>query len=115
TLTTALRTAAASLMAARRLARRDSRVMALIGNGSQAEFQALAFAALGSVRELRLYDVDPAATAKLVANLRPWTGRLGLRVLACASTAEAVRGADIVTTVTADKLHATILADDMVA
>lgn len=115
TLTTALRTAAVSLMAARRLARPDSRVMALVGNGSQAEFQALAFAALGTVRELRLYDVDPAATAKLLANLRPWAEPLGLRMQPCASTAEAVRGADIVTTVTADKLHATILADAMVA
>ncbi|NNC09928.1 ornithine cyclodeaminase, partial [Corallococcus exiguus] len=55
TLTTALRTAAASAVAARRLARPDSRSMALIGNGSQAEFQALAFFGLLGVRELRLY------------------------------------------------------------
>ena len=46
TLLTALRTAATSAMAARRLARPDSRVMALIGAGSQAEFQALAFRAV---------------------------------------------------------------------
>ena len=42
TLTTALRTAAMSALAARRMARRDSRVMALIGNGAQSEFQAIA-------------------------------------------------------------------------
>jgi ornithine cyclodeaminase/alanine dehydrogenase-like protein (mu-crystallin family) len=43
TMTTALRTAAMSALAAKKLARPDSRVMALIGNGAQSEFQALAF------------------------------------------------------------------------
>ena len=43
TLTTALRTAATSALAAHWMARAGSRVMALIGNGSQSEFQAIAF------------------------------------------------------------------------
>src|SRR5690606_18461461 len=43
TLTTAMRTAAMSALAARCLARPDSRTMAMIGNGAQSEFQALAF------------------------------------------------------------------------
>jgi ornithine cyclodeaminase len=110
TLTTAIRTAATSALAARALARPGSRRMALIGNGAQAEFQAIAFRDLLGVRELRLFDVDPAATAKLVANLQ---GQ-GLDVTVHASTADAVRGADIVTTVTADKTNATILAPEMV-
>jgi ornithine cyclodeaminase len=113
TLTTALRTAATSAVAARWMARAGSRVMALIGNGAQAEFQAIAFHAMHGIRELRLYDVDPAATHKLQANL----ARLdleGLRVVRCSSTAEAVRGADIVTTVTADKRNATILTPGMI-
>lgn len=111
TLTTALRTAAMSAVAAQALARPDSRVMALIGNGAQAEFQALAFAHLLGIRELRLFDTDPAATDKLVANLRD----SGLTLTRCASTAKAVRGADIVTTVTADKTNATILTPEMLA
>lgn len=110
TLTTAMRTAATSVMAARLLARPAARSMALIGNGAQSEFQALAFHHLMGIEELRLFDVDPAATAKLVAHLR---GVPGLRVRSCASTAEAVRGADIVTTVTADKTNATILTPEM--
>lgn len=110
TLTTAIRTAATSVMAARLLARPAARSMALIGNGAQSEFQALAFHHLMGIEELRLFDVDPAATAKLVAHLR---GVPGLRVRSCASTAEAVRGADIVTTVTADKTNATILTPEM--
>ena len=42
------------------LARPDSRVMALIGNGAQSEFQAIAFHHLLGIREVRLYDVDAA-------------------------------------------------------
>src|ERR1700678_1738319 len=43
TFLTALRTAAMSALAARHMARPGARVMALIGNGAQSEFQALAF------------------------------------------------------------------------
>ena len=111
TLTTALRTAAMSALAAKYLARKNSRVMALIGNGAQSEFQALAFAHLVGIEELRLFDIDPAATQKVVKNL----SNQNLKITVCASTREAVRGADIVTTVTADKAYATIITADMVA
>src|SRR6185437_11094016 len=111
TLTTAIRTAAMSAVAARTLARPECRVMALIGNGAQSEFQAIAFRDLVGIHTVRVYDVDPAATAKLVANL----GDQRLDVVVCNSTAEATQGADIVTTVTADKTNATILTPDMVA
>lgn len=111
TLTTALRTAATSALAAQVLAQPGSRSMALIGNGAQAEFQALAFHALLGVQELRVFDTDPAATTKLQRNL---AHTAGLTVVRAASTADAVRGADIVTTVTADKSRATILAPAMV-
>ena len=113
TFTTALRTAAMSALAARHMARPSSRTMALIGNGAQAEFQALAFYHLLGIRELRLFDTDAAATAKLERNL----GLLqlpGLQVTRCRSTAEAVQGADIVTTATADKCNATILLPQMI-
>src|SRR5579863_4245128 len=69
TFVTALRTAATSALAARRMARPGSRVMALIGNGAQSEFQAIAFHRMLGVRTLRLYDTDPQATAKLMRNL----------------------------------------------
>ncbi|MBF4207771.1 ornithine cyclodeaminase [Pseudomonas donghuensis] len=111
TLTTAIRTAATSALAARYLARKDSRSMALIGNGSQSEFQALAFHALLGIEDIRLYDLDPAASAKLVANLSAFPA---ITVTVAGSVAEAVRGADIVTTVTADKAYATILTPDMI-
>jgi ornithine cyclodeaminase len=65
------------------------------------------------VRELRLYDIDPRATDKLERNL----ARLrlpGLAVTRCPSIAAAVAGADIVTTVTADKRNATILSPELI-
>ncbi|MDP1899551.1 MAG: ornithine cyclodeaminase [Rubrivivax sp.] len=111
TLTTAIRTAATSVMAAKLLARPQARTMALIGNGAQSEFQALAFHHLLGITTLRLFDTDPAATAKLLRHLR---GVRGLRLVACASTDQALRGADIVTTITADKRNATIVTPDMV-
>jgi ornithine cyclodeaminase len=114
TLTTALRTAATSALAARHMARASSRVMALIGNGAQSEFQAMAFHRMLGIRELRLYDCDSAATAKLAGNL----ARLqlpDLAVVRCPSIAAAVDGADIVTTVTADKRNATILTPALIA
>lgn len=112
TYTTALRTAAMSALAARWMARPDSRVMAMIGNGAQSEFQAIAFHHMLGIRELRLYDTDPRATAKLERNLAAM--QLNLHVVRCSSTAEACRGADIVTTATADKRNATILTPDMI-
>jgi ornithine cyclodeaminase len=113
TLTTALRTAATSAVAARALARPDSKVMALIGNGAQSEFQALAFHHLVDIEEIRLYDLDREATAKLMRNLHHNPDAAGLRLIACASIADAVRGADIITTITADKTNAAIITPDM--
>jgi ornithine cyclodeaminase len=114
TVTTALRTAAMSALAAKHLARPDSRVMALIGNGAQSEFQAIAFAHMLGIRAFRLYDVDGQAMTKLARNLQG-LGRSDLQVTLHGSAAEAVQGADIVTTVTADKRNATILTPEMIA
>lgn len=107
TLLTALRTAATSALIARTLARPDSQVMAMIGTGSQAEFQAMAFREALGITTLRVYDVDPDAIAKFVRNLKP----LGFSIEVAANASEAVRGADIVTTCTADKQLATVLHD----
>ncbi len=110
TFLTALRTAAMSALAARHLAPAGSRVMALIGNGAQAEFQALAFRAICGIEEVRLYDSDPDATRKCAVNLEG----CGLRLVSCRTAEEAILGAQILTTVTADKRRAQILSDNMV-
>ncbi|MGO1506852.1 MAG: ornithine cyclodeaminase [Microbacteriaceae bacterium] len=111
TVLTALRTAATSAMVARHLARPDSQVMAMIGAGSQAEFQALAFRAVLGIRNLRIFDVDAAASEKFVRNL----GRLGFDITVCDSASEAAAGADVITTCTADKAVAEVLTDADVA
>ncbi len=110
TILTALRTAATSAVAAKYLAPQNAKTMALIGNGAQSEFQALAFKAILGVDELRLYDIDPSATDKVIRNLEG----SGFKITKCKSVEEAVVGAQIVTTVTADKLNATILTDNLV-
>ncbi|MBR7800773.1 ornithine cyclodeaminase [Undibacterium fentianense] len=110
TLTTAIRTAAMSAVAARALARENCKTMAIIGNGAQSEFQALAFHFLLGVESFHLYDIDSAATAKLEANL----AKFGLKTKRFSNTKDAVKGVDIITTVTADKTNATIITPDMI-
>lgn len=110
TILTALRTAATSAMVARVLAPEGADTMAMIGNGAQSEFQTRAMQAICGLKHVRLYDVDPAATAKCAANL----AGSGLTVTTCKTPQEAIEGAQILTTCTADKRNATILTGNMV-
>ena len=110
TLLTALRTAAMSALVAKYLAPKGAHVMAVIGNGAQSEFQCLAFKTICGVDEVRLYDIDPQATAKCAGNL---AGH-GIKVHSCDNPEAAIMGAQIITTVTADKRYSTILTDNMV-
>jgi len=110
TILTALRTAATSAMVARHLAPKGADTMAMIGNGAQSEFQTLAMKAICGLKSVRLYDIDARATAKCAANL----ANAGLNVVPCSSPEEAMMGAQILTTCTADKQYATILSDNMV-
>ncbi|MEO1795822.1 MAG: ornithine cyclodeaminase [Pseudomonadota bacterium] len=110
TILTALRTAAMSVVAARHLAPRGAKTLAIIGNGAQCEFQALGFQRCLGITAVRLYDIDPGATAKAARNL----AGSGLDIVTCTSAEEAVQGAEIITTCTADKQYATILTDNLV-
>jgi ornithine cyclodeaminase len=110
TILTALRTAATSALMAKYLAPKGAKVMAMIGNGAQCEFQALAFKEIIGIDTVRLYDIDPAATAKAAKNLLG----TGLKVVSCSSAEQVVEGAEIITTCTADKQNATVLTDNMV-
>lgn len=110
TILTALRTAATSALVAKYLAPQGATTMAIIGNGAQSEFQALAFKALLGIKNIRLYDVDLQASNKCQNNLKDQ----GFDITICRSTDEAVLGTQIITTVTADKQNNTILTDNMV-
>jgi ornithine cyclodeaminase len=110
TLLTALRTAAMTAVATKHLAAPGASTMAMIGNGAQSEFQCLAVKAVCGISHVRLYDLDPAATAKCARNLEG----LGLQVTQCTTPEEAIEGAQVITTATADKDMQTILTDNMV-
>ncbi|WP_448759876.1 ornithine cyclodeaminase [Actinomyces oricola] len=105
TLLTALRTAAVSGLATRLLAPAGATRLGLVGAGSQAQFQVLAMCAVRSLPQVAVYDIDPAASAKLARNL----ARHGIDVRIASSAAQAVAGADVITTCTADKRNAIVL------
>ncbi|MBY5989955.1 ornithine cyclodeaminase [Roseovarius atlanticus] len=110
TLLTALRTAATSALATRTLARAGADTAAIVGNGAQSEFQILALASVCGIKSFRLHDIDPQATRRCMANLED----MGLSLTPCASAEEAVEGAQVVTTCTADKRYQTILTDNLI-
>ncbi len=111
TISTALRTAVTSAMAAKALANPESTIMGMIGCGSQSEFQAIAFHTILGIKELRIFDIDNQSMDKVAENLKIYPA---LKVVKAKSAKECVKGADIITTVTADKAYATILTPDMV-
>jgi ornithine cyclodeaminase len=110
TVLTALRTAATSALVAKYLAPAKATTLALIGNGAQSEFQALAFKAIVGVTKVKLFDTHPAASEKCYQNLQ----NSGLIVEICATAEAAIDGAHIITTCTADKCNATVLTDEMI-
>lgn len=110
TILTALRTAANSALAAKHLAPEGATTMAIIGNGAQSDFQCLAFKSMVGITKIRAYDIDPDASVRLARNL----AGSGLDLTICKTPEEAIEGAEIITTVTADKKYATILTDNMV-
>ncbi|QPB43473.1 ornithine cyclodeaminase [Rodentibacter haemolyticus] len=110
TLSTALRTAATSVLAAQYLARPNSKRMAIIGNGCQSEFQALAFYYLLGIEELALFDIDRKASEKLARNL----ANTSLKIEIFDTVAQAVKNADIITTVTAEYSRANIITPEMI-
>ena len=92
---TAMRTAAASAVAAHRLARRDASVLAIVGCGLQGAAHVAALSESRPLREIRFHDVVPARASTLAAR---YEGVAACRV--SDSVAAATRGADIVVTCT---------------
>jgi ornithine cyclodeaminase/alanine dehydrogenase-like protein (mu-crystallin family) len=94
---TALRTSAASALAATLLARPGAATAAVLGPGVQGRGHVRAFAHTLPLQEVRLWGRDPEATKRVAAELDQETGP---RVLAVATVAEALAGADVVATCT---------------
>jgi alanine dehydrogenase len=94
---TALRTAAATAVATRHLARPDARIATLVGCGVQGEVQLAALAAVRPLERAWVLDVDPERAAALAARS---AHALGIRVEATADLATALRQSDVCVTCT---------------
>lgn len=95
---TARRTAAASALATRTLAREDAGDLALLGAGILGWSHLLALGEVRRLRRVRIHNRTAAKAEALAARARE---ELGLDAAAVASAEAAVRGADLVCTLTA--------------
>jgi ornithine cyclodeaminase/alanine dehydrogenase-like protein (mu-crystallin family) len=94
---TALRTAAATAVAARRLARPGSSTAAIIGCGTQGREQLRALVRVLPISRVFAFDRDPAAAARFASDAR---SALDLDVRITATAAEASRESDVCVTST---------------
>jgi len=105
---TALRTGAATGVAAKYLARKDARTAAIVGCGVQGETQLAAIAAVRPLERVRLFDLDPARANAMVARVE----HLGLRAEVVTDVHAALRGSDICVTCTPSR-RAFVSRDDL--
>ncbi|MCO6449661.1 MAG: hypothetical protein J5I90_02620 [Caldilineales bacterium] len=92
---TAMRTAAASAVAAKRLARADSSRLGALGCGVQGLTNTEALNVVFPISEVLAYDVRPEAVARFSETVRD---KLGVKVTPVQSPREAVSGCDLVVT-----------------
>jgi ornithine cyclodeaminase len=110
TLLTALRTAATGALAAKYLARKESHHIAIIGNGAQAEFQALAFNSVFPLHSISFYDIDEQAMEKFSKNMHTYNFKL----LPCSNIKQCIKNADIIVTATAAKKRINLFSIDQI-
>jgi ornithine cyclodeaminase/alanine dehydrogenase-like protein (mu-crystallin family) len=96
----AYRTGAATAVAVKALARPGPATVALIGTGWQANTQALALSRVIGIKELRVFSRDFERRSGFA---KEQTDQLGVETIAAGNAELAVRGADIVITVTSSK------------
>lgn len=94
---TTMRTAAATGVAAKYLARKDSKILAVVGAGYQALCQVEALTEILKLESVKIFDIDGQKAEKLAAFLRE---RFGVAAKRLASIEETVRGSDVLVTVT---------------
>lgn len=97
---TEIRTGAVSGVATDLLARKDARRLAVIGAGAQGRSHLAAMKAVRDIREVTVYDQSPDAAARYCQEM---SELYGIPVTAAPSVEEAVKGADIICTVTPSK------------
>ncbi len=95
---TAIRTAAASAVATRALARSDARRLAILGSGAQADSHLEAMRAVRPIESVRVWSRSLESAERFVERVRP---HHDLDIAVVKTAREAVSNADIVCTLTA--------------
>jgi ornithine cyclodeaminase/alanine dehydrogenase len=104
TFITALRTGAASGVASKHLARKDSETVGVLGAGAQAGAQVLALReVLRNIRKVKVYDVLPDRAAEFAHET---SAQFGLEAEAVKTSEECVRNSDLLVLATTSKLPA---------
>jgi ornithine cyclodeaminase len=97
---TELRTGAVSAVATDLLARKDAKALAIIGCGAQGRSHLAAISRVRKLESVKCYDINPEAARRYA---REQGEKYGIPVSVADSVEEAVRGADIVCTLTPSK------------
>ncbi len=92
-----LRVAGASAIAARYLARKNSKTMALLGSGWQASAHLVTLSMVRDFSTVRVYSPTPESRGQFV---NEWRHRVAAKLIEANSAAEAIDGADVVTCTT---------------
>jgi len=101
---TAYRTGATAAIAAKYLAKKNSRTLGIIGGGKQAETQILAHTEIFNIKEICVYDINPEAIGRLEKALPKYK--------LTATSIEAAMNNDIVCTLT--PAHAPVVKKEWV-
>lgn len=88
-----LRVAGASAIAARYLARKESRVMALLGAGWQASAHLLTMSMVRDLNRVKVFSPTPESRRRFV---EAWREKISAQLIETGSTEEAMDGADMV-------------------
>lgn len=96
---TALRTAAVTAVATRALSRSDSRTLALLGAGVQAETHLESISLVRPIEEVRVWSRSGARAHRFAEKF----GARAERIVVCGTALDAVDGADIVCTLTSSR------------
>jgi alanine dehydrogenase len=88
-----LRVAGASAIAARYLARKGSKVMALLGAGWQASAHLVTMSMVRELKQVKVFSPTPQSRQRFVEE---WAGKVSARLIETVSAVEAIDGADMV-------------------
>jgi ornithine cyclodeaminase len=110
TLLTALRTGATSALVSKYMAKKDSKIIKIIGCGSQSEFQILAHKAIFDITTIYYFDIDQKAMDKFANNLKGY----GMKMIQSLSSDSDLECVDIIITCIAEKSKVVLFDANMV-